>query len=182
MNNKIKLSQCMIVKNEEKNIEQALRWAKNITFEQIVVDTGSTDRTVEIAKKMGAKVYHFEWINDFSAAKNFAIEQATGDWITTLDADEYMEKQDSRNLLTVLELISKDKGLAKKCKAISSKIINTNDDGSFGISFYTVRVFKNDPSIRFKGRIHEELTLETSSIIKVNDFNIIHTGYTTEAK
>ena len=75
----VRLSQCMIVKNEEKNIEKALSWAKGTAFEQIVVDTGSTDRTVELAEKMGAKVYHFEWINDFSAAKNFAIEQASGD-------------------------------------------------------------------------------------------------------
>ena len=56
------ISQCMIVKNEEKNIEKALSWGKGIVSEQIVVDTGSTDRTVEIAKKMGAKVYDFAWI------------------------------------------------------------------------------------------------------------------------
>ena len=54
-----KISQCMIVKNEEKNIARALTWAKDIAYEQIVVDTGSTDRTVEIAESMGAKVYHF---------------------------------------------------------------------------------------------------------------------------
>ncbi len=69
----VRLSQCMIVKNEEKNIERALSWGKDIMYEQIVVDTGSTDRTVEIAKGMGAKVYHFEWIDDFAAAKNYAI-------------------------------------------------------------------------------------------------------------
>ena len=94
MRSKIKLSQCMIVKNEEKNIRQALSWAKGIAFEQIVVDTGSTDKTVEIAEEMGAKVYHFTWIDDFSAAKNFAIEQATGDWIAFLDADGYFKSED----------------------------------------------------------------------------------------
>ena len=70
----VRLSQCMIVKNEEKNIERALSWGKDIMYEQIVVDTGSTDRTVDIAKQMGAKVYHFEWIDDFAAAKNYAID------------------------------------------------------------------------------------------------------------
>ena len=77
----------MIVKNEEKNIRRALSWAKDIVFEQIVVDTGSTDRTVEIAKEMGEKVYLFQLIDDFAAAKNYAIEQASGEWIEFLDAD-----------------------------------------------------------------------------------------------
>ena len=86
----IRISQCMIVKNEEKNIEKALTWGKDLMWEQIVVDTGSTDKTVEIAAKLGAKIYHFPWVDDFAAAKNYAIEQALGDWIAFLDADEYM--------------------------------------------------------------------------------------------
>ena len=69
----------MIVKNEEKNIRRALSWGKDIMCEQIVVDTGSSDRTVEIAREMGAKIFFFPWINDFAAAKNFAIDQAKGD-------------------------------------------------------------------------------------------------------
>ena len=64
----LRISQCMIVKNEEKNIERALSWGKELMWEQIVVDTGSTDQTVEIAQQMGAKIYHFGWIDDFSAA------------------------------------------------------------------------------------------------------------------
>ena len=74
----VRLSQCMIVKNEETNIERALSWGKDIVYEQIVVDTGSTDRTVELARAMGAKVYDFEWIDDFAAAKNYAISKASG--------------------------------------------------------------------------------------------------------
>ena len=97
----VRLSQCMIVKNEEKNIERALSWGKDIMYEQIVVDTGSTDRTVEIAKGMGAKVYHFEWIDDFAAAKNYAIEQAKGDWIAFLDADEYFPPEDAAKLMPI---------------------------------------------------------------------------------
>ena len=77
----LRISQCMIVKNEEKNIEKALSWGKGIVAEQIVVDTGSTDRTVEIAKAMGAQVYYFQWIDDFAAAKNFAIEKARYEWM-----------------------------------------------------------------------------------------------------
>ena len=75
------ISQCMIVKNEESNIERALSWGKGSVSEQIVVDTGSTDRTVEIARNMGTKVYEFPWIDDFAAAKNYAISKANYEWI-----------------------------------------------------------------------------------------------------
>lgn len=93
----------MIVKNEEKNIERALSWGKSFMWEQIVVDTGSTDRTVEIARRLGAKVYHFEWIDDFAAAKNYAVSQAQGDWIVFLDADEYFLEEDAKRLVPLLE-------------------------------------------------------------------------------
>ena len=84
----MKISQAMIVKNEEKNIERALSWGKGVVSEQIVVDTGSTDRTVELAKSMGAKVFSFPWRDDFSLARNFAIEKCKYPWIVMLDADE----------------------------------------------------------------------------------------------
>ena len=103
MKKEIRLSQCMIVKNEEKNIERALSWGKSFMWEQIVVDTGSTDRTVEIARRLGAKVYHFEWIDDFAAAKNYAVSQAQGDWIVFLDADEYFLEEDAKRLVPLLE-------------------------------------------------------------------------------
>ena len=94
-----RISQCMIVKNEERNIEKALSWGKGVVSEQIVVDTGSTDRTVEIAESMGAKIYHFEWIDDFAAAKNFAISKAKYEWIALLDADEYFSEEDAKKVL-----------------------------------------------------------------------------------
>ena len=100
---KARISQCMIVKNEEKNIERALSWGKGIVSEQIVVDTGSTDRTVELAKQMGARVYHFEWIDDFAAAKNYAISKARYEWIALLDADEYFLENDARKLLAYIQ-------------------------------------------------------------------------------
>ena len=85
----IRISQCLIVKNEESNIERALSWGKDMMWEQIVVDTGSSDRTVELAGKAGAKVFSFPWTDDFAAAKNYALEQAEGEWIAFLDAEEY---------------------------------------------------------------------------------------------
>jgi glycosyltransferase involved in cell wall biosynthesis len=83
-----KLSLAMIVKNEARCLARCLRSVQNVADEIIVVDTGSTDRTVEIANENGANVFHFGWRDDFSAARNFALAQTTGDWILVLDADE----------------------------------------------------------------------------------------------
>ena len=103
----VRLSQCMIVKNEETNIERALSWGKDIVHEQIVVDTGSTDRTVELARAMGAKVYDFEWIDDFAAAKNYAISKASGEWIAFLDADEYFPPEEAEKLMPLLNQLAR---------------------------------------------------------------------------
>ena len=99
----VRISQCMIVKDEENNIKKALSWGKGIVCEQIVVDTGSRDRTVQIAESMGARVYHYTWTDDFAAAKNYAISKAKGEWIAFLDADETWAPGDEKKLLKILE-------------------------------------------------------------------------------
>ena len=172
----IRLSQCMIVKNEEKNIEKALTWAKGVAFEQIVVDTGSTDRTVEIAESMGAKVYHFEWIDDFSAAKNFAIEQCSGSWIAFLDADEYFPKEDVKKLMLILRNIENDPTLSKLKTAIRCQIVNVDDKGKPFMALKQDRVFRNVPELRYVGRIHEVLDLKEPHI-QAPELSIVHTGY-----
>ncbi|MCL2226081.1 MAG: glycosyltransferase family 2 protein [Oscillospiraceae bacterium] len=173
----VRLSQCMIVKDEEKNIEKALSWAKNIAFEQIVVDTGSTDRTVEIAKKMGAKVFHFEWINDFSAAKNFAIEQATGNWIAFLDADEYFSDEDAKKLMLLLKKMRSYPEMHEKCLVLNVPLVNLNDQGQIGSIYDQERVFRNIPRARFKGKIHELLDMNPEDVYRVDEITVIHTGY-----
>ena len=174
----VRLSQVMIVKNEEKNIEKALTWAKNVAFEQIVVDTGSTDRTVEIAEHMGAKVVYFEWIKDFSAAKNFAIEQATGDWIAFLDADEYYAPNHAKKLLQILKKLHAD----PKILAMSNPWVQLDDNGKPIEIHQQERVFRNIPTLRYVGRIHEHLNIpKHENIIHIEELDIMHTGYTTEA-
>jgi len=173
----VRLSQCMIVKNEEKNIEKALGWAKGIAFEQIVVDTGSTDRTVEIAEKLGAKIYHFEWINDFSAAKNFAINQASGNWIAFLDADEYLSPKDAAKLLPFFKYIQSDPKLRDKWLAIQCQWVQVDEAGNTTSIFTQERLFRNLPSIRYVGKIHEQLSLHVDNIVYGDDIAIIHTGY-----
>ena len=172
----LRLSQCMIVKNEEKNIERALSWGKGHVYEQIVVDTGSTDRTVEIAENMGAKVFHFEWTDDFSAAKNYAIEKASGNWIAFLDADEYFAEKDVLKLMQLLNGIESDPTLSKKKTALRCPIANLDDSGKPTSIFQQDRVFKNTPELRYVGRIHEKIDLIEPHFL-AEDLTIIHTGY-----
>lgn len=183
-NNKIRLSQCMIVKNEEDNIRRALTWGKDIMYEQIVVDTGSTDRTVEIAEEMGAKVFHFTWINDFSAAKNFAIEQATGSWIAFLDADEYFSPEDTKKILPLIARLEKVTPITQRPAIIRTALANLNDRGGIESVMSHDRIFRNISKLRYVNKIHEYLD-ETGMGGRVFDvkesLTIFHTGYTSEA-
>jgi len=175
----VRLSQCMIVKNEERNIERALGWAKNLAFEQIVVDTGSTDRTVEIAEKLGAKVFHFEWINDFGAAKNFAIEQASGNWVAFLDADEYFSDTDAKKMMEYLKEIQSNPAMRAKWFAVNCPWAQVDDSGKPFAMFAQERLFRS--FIRYSGKIHEHLDMDTKHLYRVDDITIIHTGYTKTA-
>jgi len=174
----------MIVKNEEKNIRQALSWGKGVLFEQIVVDTGSTDKTVEIAKEMGAKVYNFSWIDDFSAAKNFAIQQAKGNWIAFLDADEYFLPEDAKKLLPSLEYLERTTNSSSLPHMIKLAWIHLDDSGKQMAVGVQYRIFRNDPKLRYRGRIHEYLALTDGSKLYSCDATdtlaIFHTGYASE--
>lgn len=176
-----RLSQCMIVKDEEDNIRRALSWGQAIMWEQIVVDTGSTDRTVEIAQEMGAKVFHFEWCDDFSAAKNYAIEQASGDWIAFLDADEYMQEADAERLLQILCEVKSDATEAEAPHFIRCAWVQVNEDGSPFSASVQDRIFRNIPEIRYHGRIHEQVRLPGGEAMICQDeqkrLSICHTGY-----
>lgn len=86
----MKISLVMIVKNEERSLEHCLREAALLVDEIIIADTGSTDGTRAIAEKMGARVYDYGWTDDFSDARNFALDQSTGEWNLIMDADEYL--------------------------------------------------------------------------------------------
>ena len=188
----------MIVKNEEKNLRRALSWGKEIMWEQIVVDTGSTDQTVSIAEEMGAKVFHFQWIDDFSSAKNYAIEKAQGDWIVFLDADEYLSPADTQKLPTLLDELNHT-----LCDTIAASWIQVNgkecivqgqSDGkmdwlttisadgssSFALAGTQIRIFRNRPGLRYHGRVHEKLYQDNSlpsCADATKELAILHTGY-----
>src|SRR3990172_9025878 len=84
------ISLCMIVKNEEEHVARCLQSVKDVADEIIVIDTGSTDATVKIARSFGARVSKFKWIDDFSAARNFGLGKATKEWIFIMDADDVL--------------------------------------------------------------------------------------------
>src|SRR5262249_54910071 len=96
----------IIVKNEESNLRRALESVASCVDEIVIVDTGSTDNTVEVARSYGAKVLAFEWSDDFSAARNCAIENTESPWILTLDADEYLLPDDQAKLKKLKQTFS----------------------------------------------------------------------------
>lgn len=187
MKAKVRLSQCMIVKNEEKNIRRALSWGKQVVKEQIVVDTGSTDRTVEIAIEMGAKVFHYKWEDDFSAAKNYAIDRASGNWIAFLDADEYCSSEDAVKMLLILEKIESGEVRVngKKPHVIQTALADIRENGKISSVMRHQRIFQNLEVLRYRNRIHEQISLTAGRELVLGDVSheitIFHTGYTEQA-
>lgn len=175
----MKISACMIVKNEEKNIEKCINSYKEIVDEIIVVDTGSEDNTVEIAKDLGASVYFFKWINDFAAAKNYALDKAKGDWIIFLDADEYFGQNSAKKVRGILKSLQGTNYSAVGCKLINiNKVNNKTID-----SFMQVRIFRNDKNIRYKSSIHESLSKKNDKVHIMSfydEIEVYHTGYSTD--
>ena len=173
-----KISACVITKNEEKNIVNWLKCMKVLADEMVVVDTGSEDRTVEIAKESGALIYKVDWKNDFSYAKNYAIDRATGDWIVFLDADEYFTEASIDKVKCEIE-----KGDKEKIDAIICKIVNINadDNNRYMSSFYNLRIFKNNENLRYENKVHEMLKTKNAEKLRLlkldNNIEIYHTGY-----
>ena len=164
----------MITKNEEKFLERCLNSVKSIVDEIIIADTGSTDKTKEIAKKFNAKIFDFEWIDDFSAARNESIKHATKDWILVLDADEVIEKEDLIKINNAIESADDIVGFSLEQRSYISNFfegaVKNNSDFElvknypFYIPHHLVRLFKNKLGLYFKNRVHE--LIEDSIIAK----------------
>lgn len=173
----MKISACVIVKNEAKNIARWLANMRQIADEIIVVDTGSTDSTLDILAKAGIKPYHFAWCNDFAAAKNYAIQQATGDWIVFLDADEYFDAPSLKCFRQEMEKYHRN----KKIGAIMCQLVNIDEDNHNNIigTVIQVRMFRNAKDIYYKNAVHEQLVTKLGKYIMQKCFSlqIMHTGY-----
>ncbi|WP_026504107.1 glycosyltransferase family 2 protein [Butyrivibrio sp. NC3005] len=112
MSNKVSI--CIIAKNEEKNIQKCLRAITPLQCEIILTDTGSTDKTVEIASQYTDHIYHFDWCDDFSAARNFCVSRASNDWILQVDCDEYLVLANLIRLREVIKDHPKEIGLINR--------------------------------------------------------------------
>ena len=185
------LSLCMIVRNEQSNLVRCLSSVKAAVDEIVVVDTGSTDRTKDLAAVFGARVFDFAWTDDFSSARNESLARAKGDWILVLDADETLSPADHRKLRELIRKSPKRTGgydLATRNYVIEANTAGwTANDGSYpgeeaGTGWYAnrkVRLFRNDPRIRFSGAVHELVEasmLEAGMKIAACDIPVHHTG------
>jgi len=162
----VELSVCMITKNEEALLEDCLQSINDIIDELIIVDTGSTDNTKEIAKKYNAKMYDFKWIEDFSAARNESLDKATKEWILVVDADEIITKEHGDKIKEIIKNADDNIGGFKLRQQtyVHHPIPGTKkNDSSFELtkkySFYIqnnlVRLFRNNKSLHFRHKVHE---------------------------
>ncbi|MHB8620886.1 MAG: glycosyltransferase [Chloroflexota bacterium] len=171
-----RISACMITKNEEANIERCLRAVGTMVDEVVVVDTGSTDRTVEIAERCGARVEHFAWCDHFARARNASLKHASGDWVVWIDADEELiESQPG----TLRELCRRLPDSAHGCLVECRNVCN--EQGDFSTVIRQWRLFRNHVGIHFEGRIHEHLLLANGgrdvNLASQDEVWIRHWGY-----
>ena len=168
------ISICIIGKNEEKNIENCLAPLVSYPFEIVYVDTGSTDRTKEIAAKYTNTIYDFAWINDFSAARNFALEKASNEYVLFLDCDEYLTQIDVEAVYQALEVHPRGVGMLLRNNYYESNGTPTN---------YPDRVERlfSRKYFHYTGIIHEQVAdLKTDSTLYVSyeiPLVVDHVGY-----
>ena len=168
------MSLCLIVKNEEDNLPGCLGSAADLVDEVIVVDTGSTDATKEIARRYGAKVFDFPWCDSFAAARNESLRHATGDWVFWMDADDRLD-EDNRGKLRALFA-----GLGHDNAAYVMKCLCVPDANGTSTVVDHVRLFRNRPDVRWTYRVHEQIlpaVRRAGGEVRWSDVVIRHTGY-----
>jgi glycosyltransferase involved in cell wall biosynthesis len=169
------ISLCMIVRDEEEMLPRCLAAVAPAVDEIVIVDTGSTDRTIEIARTFGAKVIEREWTGSFAEARNVSLEAATGDWLIYLDADEVLVSEDVDRL----------RGLTGHVWREAFRLVETSYTGETGggsaMTTRPLRVFRNRPHYRFEGRLHEQITTHLPGYapgrIEQSSVRIEHYGY-----
>jgi tetratricopeptide (TPR) repeat protein len=169
------LSLCMIVRDEEEMLPRCLAAVASVVDEIVIVDTGSKDRTIEIAHEFGAKVIERAWTGSFSDARNVSFEAATGDWIIYLDADEVLVAEDAARLRELTGRVWRE----------AFYLVETSYTGESGeggaVTNNALRVFRNRPHYRFEGRLHEQIAQHVPSYavgrLELSTVRIDHFGY-----
>jgi glycosyltransferase involved in cell wall biosynthesis len=176
----------MIVKNEESMLPNCLQSVKGVVDEMIIVDTGSSDNTVAIATAAGAKVLHFEWCDDFAAARNVSLAHATGDFILVLDADERLAPDAGKLLRTAIERDDFHLGMlplynSTDAKASVTQVLRAKELA--GAPMLVPRLFRVTPDLAYEGIVHEGVERWISQpgrqIIPI-EARIVHLGYAEE--
>ena len=157
----------MIVKNESEVLARILDGVKSVVDEIVIVDTGSTDNTMEIARRYTDKVYSFDWVNDFSAARNFALSKVTADYWIWLDADDIVP-QDTAN--AIKRLMHKKNMTADIVMLPYVAAVDENGKPTF--TYFRERILRNTPRYIWQGAVHEAVEL-SGNIITLNK-PIIH--------
>jgi glycosyltransferase involved in cell wall biosynthesis len=172
------IAACVIARDEERFLVGCLESVRPFVDETVVLDTGSLDRTAEIARALGARVETFVWRDDFAAARNAAIELATTDWIFMLDADERLEPASGPILRDLPRRMPAEVHAA--CPRIESRTLS-GSGGPRAISSDVPRFFRRSPDLRYVGAIHEDLTFLPDPAgtrnVFVHDLRIVHYGY-----
>ena len=167
------ISVCIIAKNEEKRIERCLSSISSYGFEIVIVDTGSTDCTKEIALKYTDKVLDFEWCDDFSAARNFSLRSASNNWIFMIDCDEWVKEIDVEELNYFRKHLSDSVGSVSR-----ENLVTENGKLTLNNTDYTERFF-DKRLYHYTGIIHEQLTPIRGK--EINSYllktTLLHTGY-----
>ena len=176
------LSLCMITRDEEDSLERCLRVIRPIASEIIIVDTGSKDKTVEIASKFDAKIIHFNWNNNFSEPRNLAIKHAISEWILVLDADEFISKEDYLYLKSLINNTFED-AFSFNIHTYTDKLTYNwqpnQADNQFGHGFsgyeksMMIRLFRNRKGIFFKDIFNEYPVYSGDIKIQANKSGII---------
>ena len=147
------ISLCMIVKNEELVIGRCLESIKDVVDEIIIVDTGSTDNTKEIAKSYTNNIYDFKWINDFSAARNFSFSKASKDYIMWLDADDVILYEDKVKLQNLKESLNDEVDMV-----IMRYNVSFDKKGNPSFSYNRERLLKRSVGYLWSGQVHEAIS------------------------
>jgi glycosyltransferase involved in cell wall biosynthesis len=176
----ITLSLCMIVKNESQNLARCLDSVKAFVDEIVIIDTGSSDSTIEIAQNYGAKVDYFAWCNDFAAARNYSLSKATGEWILFLDADEELviESNHASDPDPIRNQVSRH---LRSNPELSAFLVPLRDLNQETFAPSQIRLFRNRRDLQFVGRFHERLAIADAQTTLLDKIHILHHGYTTES-
>jgi tetratricopeptide (TPR) repeat protein len=175
-----RVSLCLIVKNEEASLPTCLGSAADLVDEIVVVDTGSTDRTREVAERFGARVYPFAWVDDFSAARNESLRHATGDWIFWLDADEWLDEANGRRLRNLFAGLGDENAAYVMTQRCLQQASLTGPSPGADQDVGQVRLFRRHPEIRWQYRVYEQIQPSVQRLggaLRHTDVVIHHPGY-----